>query len=67
MIGSRGRLVATALQRVYESFNDRPMSLSFQNPARQRGISASGLEAGIPEPKRECPSWVKNGNRAPQS
>jgi hypothetical protein len=35
------------------------MSLSFQNPARRRGISASGLEAGIPEPKRECPSWVK--------
>jgi hypothetical protein len=29
------------------------MSLSFQNPARQRGMSASGLEAGIPEPKRE--------------
>src|ERR1700682_3985981 len=28
----------TALQSVYESINERPMSLSFQNPARRRGI-----------------------------
>ena len=38
MNGSRDELVAP-LQRVCEGLNNSPMSLSLQNPARQRGMS----------------------------
>src|SRR5882724_12769646 len=36
----------TALQRVCESLNNKPMSLSSQNPARQRGMSPIWVETG---------------------
>jgi hypothetical protein len=44
MIGSRDGLVAPRCKGFCESLNSKPMSLSFQNLARQRGMSA--LEAG---------------------
>jgi hypothetical protein len=58
MTGSYDWLVAPRCKGFAKAFNNKPMSLSFQSPTRQRRMSASGLGAVIPESKRERRKWL---------